>query len=426
MRITNNMLVNNMMNNIGNNLARMEKYQNQLSSGKKIVVPSDDPVVAARALKLKTDVSQVTQFKSNLIDAQSWMSVSETALADAGDVLQRVRELAVQAANGTTTATDTKFIGNEVEQLKGQLIHLSNSTYAGRYVFSGFSTNQKLINDDPNDPNYGKFETSVNNGDSIMYEIGIGDSINVNVPGGEVFNRGINSVGGSKGITSGDNNISSLTIGVGNDTLRLSVDGSPNFSISITNKTYADNEDLAKEIQSKINAQASTYGFKDVSVDIVGDKLNFTSGSKGLTSKIIIDTNPVTSNASASLGVDAVTSNTGTDAQKGELIQDIDDLLTALNSGNHIVIGSFIDKMDEQVSNVLRVRADVGARQNRLELTANRLDNDSVNFTKLMSGNEDVDMAETIMNLQNEENIYKAALAGGAKVIQPSLLDFLR
>ena len=78
------------------------------------------------------------------------------------------------------------------------------------------------------------------------------------------------------------------------------------------------------------------------------------------------------------------------------------------------------------MNNILRVRADIGARQNRIELTSNRLDSDYTNFTKLMSNNEDVDMAETIMNLQNEENVYKASLSGGARVIQPTLVDFLR
>jgi flagellar hook-associated protein 3 FlgL len=63
---------------------------------------------------------------------------------------------------------------------------------------------------------------------------------------------------------------------------------------------------------------------------------------------------------------------------------------------------------------------------NRLELTSNRLEDDLVNFTKLMSKNEDVDIAEAIMNLQNEEYVYRASLSAGAKVIQPSLIDFLR
>ena len=148
MRITNNMLINNMVNYIGNNLSRMEKYQYQLATGKKIQVPSDDPVVAARALKLRTDVSEIKQYKRNAEDALSWLEMTEDALAKIGDIFQRARELANQAANGTNTADDTTKISEEVKQLKIQLVHLANSTYAGRYIFSGYKTNQKLINDD--------------------------------------------------------------------------------------------------------------------------------------------------------------------------------------------------------------------------------------------------------------------------------------
>ena len=85
-----------------------------------------------------------------------------------------------------------------------------------------------------------------------------------------------------------------------------------------------------------------------------------------------------------------------------------------------------LDDIDDNIGNVLRIRADVGARTNRLELTSNRLESDTLNFTKLMSENENADIAETIINLKSEENVYSASLAGGAKIIQPSLIDFLR
>ena len=95
MRITNNMLINNMIKYIGNNLTRMDKLQAQLATGKKIQVPSDDPVVAARALKLRTDVAEIQQYQRNLKDAQSWLEITESALSDMGDIFQRVRELIV-------------------------------------------------------------------------------------------------------------------------------------------------------------------------------------------------------------------------------------------------------------------------------------------------------------------------------------------
>lgn len=308
MRITNNMLINNMISYIGNNLTRMDKYQSQLATGKKISVPSDDPVVAARALKLRTDVSEIGQYQKNVKDAASWLDITESTLADIGNVLQRVRELAVQAANGTNGPEETQKIAKEVQQLKNHLIHLGNATYAGRYIFSGYKTNQKLLNDDETSADYGSFNMSVANSEIIKYEIGIGDDININVAGGDLFSNGANAA-----------------------------------------------------------------------------------------------------------------ENT-----KGTLIRDMDLLLDALNSGTSSSIRAMLSNLDADINNVLRIRADVGARQNRLELTSNRLGSDYINFTRLMSENEDIDMAETIMNLQNEENVYRASLSGGARIIMPTLVDFLR
>ncbi len=304
MRITNNMLINNMVNYIGNNLTRMSRYQSQLATGKKIQVPSDDPVVAARALKLRTDVAEIDQYKRNVKDAQSWMDMTEDALAKIGDVLQNVRELTVDGGNGTKTPEDTQKISVEVKQLREQLIQIGNSTYAGRYIFSGFQTDKPLLDKDT-----GEFlidvDTTVEN---IVYEIGVGDDININVAGGDLFGSGGDAVSGTT----------------------------------------------------------------------------------------------------------------------GKLISDFNALITALDAGDHTAVGNMLANIDDDIGNVLRIRADVGARSNRLELSANRLESDTLNFTKLMSENENVDIAETIINLQSEENVYRASLSGGAKIIQPSLVDFLR
>jgi hypothetical protein len=145
MRITNNMLINNMLNNLNNNLNRMNKYQNQLATGKKISLPSDDPIVASRALKLRTDVAEIQQYKRNVDDANSWMDITETTLGQMGNVMHRVRELAVQAANETNTPEDLDKIKQEMGQLKVQMVHLANTTYAGRYIFSDFDRQMYIV-----------------------------------------------------------------------------------------------------------------------------------------------------------------------------------------------------------------------------------------------------------------------------------------
>lgn len=421
MRITNTMLVNNMINYIGNNLTRMDKFQNQLATGKKISVPSDDPVVAARALKLRTDVSEIDQYQRNLKDAQSWLDITEGTLSKMGDIMQRVRELTVEGANGTNTQQDTQRIAAEISQLKTQLIHMGNTTYAGRYIFSGYKTDKKLLIDDPADPNFGKFNISVSNSESIKYEIGIGDDIAINVPGGDLFNNGGAAVANTNGVTTGNANITSLTITAGvNDNLILNVDGAGLTPVNIPSAVYASNNALAAAIQTAVNTAVAP---QSVTVSVIDSKLQFTSGSQGAASSVFIDG---TSNAAANLGLATTTQVNGSASQTGSLITTITNLITDLNNGNTTNVGNALTTIDSEINNLLRVQSDVGARTNRIELTSNRLDSDALSFTKLMSENEDVDMAETIMNLKNEENVYRSSLSGGARVIQPSLMDFLR
>lgn len=415
MRITNNMLINNMIGYIGNSLTRMEKYQYQLATGKKISVPSDDPVVAARALKLRTDVAEIEQYRRNVKDAASWMEITEDALGKVGDVLQKARDLAVQASNGTNTEDELQKVRAEVDQLRNQLIQLGNSTYAGRYIFSGYKTNKPLL-----DEQTGRFLETVNNAERILYEVGVGDSININVAGGDLFNGGGNATGDTPGVTAGTAAIGSLNIDASNNTLTLTVDGET-CTVTLTAGTYASSQALAKEIQDRVNEALTASA--DISVNAEGDVLSFTTGSRGDASAISIDG---TSAAAANLGLAAAAESPGTTGQVGSLIQNIDSFIAFLDSGDYESISNLLADIDGDINNVLRLRADVGARENRTELTLNRLESDSLNFTKLMSENEDVDAAEAILNLKSEENVYRASLAGGARIIMPTLLDFLR
>ena len=140
MRVTNNMLVNNMVYNLNQNLKKLEKLQYQLATGKKFRVPSDDPIGASKSLKFNTDISKLEQYERNVKDALSWMSDTEAALGEIGEVLKRAKELTVDAANGTKTTEDLHKIKEEIDQLKEHLIQIANTTYAGRHVFSGYKT----------------------------------------------------------------------------------------------------------------------------------------------------------------------------------------------------------------------------------------------------------------------------------------------
>ncbi len=126
--------------------------------------------------------------------------------------------------------------------------------------------------------------------------------------------------------------------------------------------------------------------------------------------------------------IDGAINNT-TDIVTGQTPQMIgvfDQLITDLNNNNSAGISEALGRIDKYFNNVSANRAEIGVKANRLELTLNRIEDDTLNLKTLLSKNEDADMTEVIMNLKMQENVYKASLSGGASIIQPSLMDFLR
>ena len=100
--------------------------------------------------------------------------------------------------------------------------------------------------------------------------------------------------------------------------------------------------------------------------------------------------------------------------------------LDALTSGNNKEVGNLLGDLDYTIDSFLAVQAQVGARQNRIELMGDRLSQQEVFATEILSKNEDVDIEKAILNLTTQESVHSAALSVGAKIMQPSLLDFLR
>ncbi|UOF91415.1 flagellar hook-associated protein FlgL [Fodinisporobacter ferrooxydans] len=182
MRITQTMLNQNMLFNLENNTNRLAQYQEQLSTGKKLNAPSDDPVGTGLVLQYKTALAQNDQYTQNAGNAQSWLNNTDTQLSQVSTVMQRIREIAVQAANGTNSADEFSAIGSELEQLKGQLVQVGNSQFDGQYVFNGQMVNQQPY--DPNNPTAKDPDTR-----TIQYQVDENTTIPVNVSGADVFGK---------------------------------------------------------------------------------------------------------------------------------------------------------------------------------------------------------------------------------------------
>jgi len=291
MRISHNMMINRLLADLEASKSRLSRYQRMLSSGSVFEKPSDAPVQVVEALRLQSAIDQAQQYMKNCDDAINWVEASDSALNAAGDVLSRVRELALSGANSTMPQEARLNVVMELRQLLEHFIQLGNSTHGDRFLFAGHQTTTRPFEKVGDDIVY--------NGDqgAITRDLGTGVSIQVNVPGDRVF----------------------------------------------------------------------------------------------------LEAFPILQ------GV-------------------IDDL----ENGNTSGIGTWIEGLDTCINRVLETRAEVGAKGNRLEFTQSRLRDMEFNFTRLLQETEGVDYPKVLIMLASEENAYQLALNAGARIIQPSLLDFLR
>jgi len=323
MRVTNGMMVNNLLRNLNRNLSKMEKTQQSLSTGKKFANPSDDPIGVSRSLRLNTEVSTMEQYKRNADDVNSWLTTTEMAISNITDILSRAKELTVQAVTETNSIDERNSIGEEIKELRNQLVQIGNTTYAGSYIFSGYKTDKPLLSQDGRyDVGGGTNEITLD--EVIEVNIGVGDRIGENIVGQRIFG--------------------------------LYISGAD------LDKTAADSLKQQPEINS-------------------GDS--------------------------------------------SQLIAVFDKLISDLSSDDTNGISSALSRIEGHADNVNAIRAEIGVKTNRIELTTNRIQDDTLNLKDLLSKNEDADIAEVITNLKMEEYVYKASLSGGAKIIQPTLVDFL-
>lgn len=151
MRVTTQMTMNTLLLNLNKNLTSINKYQLQMATGQKIQVASEDPIVAALALKFRTNVSQTVQYRKNADQAESWMNITESSVANTVKILDGIYDSCLEGASDDFSSERNTII-SQIAQLKKQLINEANADYAGRYVFGGYKTDQNVMyTEDVND-----------------------------------------------------------------------------------------------------------------------------------------------------------------------------------------------------------------------------------------------------------------------------------
>ena len=182
-RITEGMLSRQLLSDLRASTGRIADAQRDLSSGVRLHNPSDDPLAAHSALRLRGELEGVIADQSSVSDAKGWVSTTDTALGSLTEIVQRARELALQASNGTVSETDRKAIAAEIDQLIDMTKSAANATYGGRYVMAGSDTDA---------PPYamGASDAYGGNNDPLARRIGPGVSLQINVTADTILGEG--------------------------------------------------------------------------------------------------------------------------------------------------------------------------------------------------------------------------------------------
>jgi len=136
-RITQRSLSTATLANLQANLARLQKTQSKLSSGRAIQRPSDSPSGTMAALRLRTDIDRYTQLDRNAEDGKARLGVADNALSDGLSTLRDVRNALLQGANASLGPSDREALAAQVDQLRSSLLAVANSTYLQQPIFAG-------------------------------------------------------------------------------------------------------------------------------------------------------------------------------------------------------------------------------------------------------------------------------------------------
>ncbi len=434
MRITNNMMISNMINNLQTNIRRLDKTQLQYNTGKRIHKPSDDPVGITRSLKIKADINELKQYKKNVEDAMSWLENTEQAVISNHETLKRLRDLMVQGANGVLTKEEMIKVRNEVAEIKNQVINLANTTYSGDYIFSGKKTNEKLLNQDGSyNVDVMQFLDSGIVDHRINYEVGVGEYIPINTVGTILFEVADLTMSvelpeaGENDATKMEFLGAEVTITKNGDGFELGINieniGNEDIEIVFPDHFYDNNGEL--EDGAVLKNEDDIYETISNTFKGIKEKPEQVKAWNELLVKknIPADINNLTfgtyENNGKAVGIVAK-------PKKAGLINLIEKIEENLEKGKHEEISDLLGSIDRFLDQSLVVRGEIGAKVNRTELIQNRIEDDIINLRALQSKLEDADLAETAIQLMNEENVYRASLSVGARIIQPTLLDFLR
>jgi flagellar hook-associated protein 3 FlgL len=368
MRITNNLLYTRIVKNIDQSTEKMYNLNNQISSGKRINSPSDDPLGLSSILNYRSELSANTQYETNINYSNGWLSQTDTSLQQVQDLLDRASEIAVQQSSSTATADTRVSAAEEVKQIRAQIMSIANQKYGNKYLFSGTMTQ-----------NAPYLDVDVTNWKDDVA------TMSATAPASPA---------------DGDRYISTA-----NDATINHI-----FQYSSTTSSWVDNGTPSGGDAVVVSDQNEMYVYN------------------GGEWKTLYQGNDSSFSVHISAGQSAQTNIPGSEIfsnSSGNIMTTLMGLEKALTEKDQSGISAQLTNITDAGTVVSSALAKVGATVNRLDDTKARLESNSTDTTGRISNIEDLDYAQGITELKNQQTIYEAVLSSVSMVTSLSLAKYL-
>lgn len=398
MRISNDTLRQAFLTALETAQKRVADTQNQVSTGRRVNTPSDDPVAASRIAQLDSSLARLDQYKSNGTMARNQLGLEEESLASVIDNLQSVRELVVQANSDSLNDGDRALIAQQLRERRDALLALANTTNAdGKYLFAGYAeSTQPFTVDSSGAVSY--------NGDQGQRTLQVSDTrfIPINDSGADVFQR-ISSGNGTFSLSSAAANTGTGLLGAGtvtDPTAWVADTYAINF---VTPTSYEVRDSGGALIASGTYMSGQSISFRGIDVPLEGAPA-----------------------AGDSFTVAPSTSQ--------DVFTTLDTLIAALEGPSsgpagqaqlHNKLGQLLLDVDQGTNNVIEARSKIGARSRALDEEATLADGFTAQLTQTLSDVRDLDYAEALSRLSQQLLGLDAAQKAYAETQGLSLFKYL-
>jgi flagellar hook-associated protein 3 FlgL len=435
MRISTNMIFEQGVFNMNTQLAKLARDQEQISTGRRVLTPADDPVAAARALEVSQAQSINKQYLRNADSAISAISQNEGILSTVTANLTNLRTIVVNAGSGVNSPDDLKMIASEVRGLYAELLALGNATDGnGQYLYSGYQgSTQPFVEAAPGSVIY--------NGDEGQRKIQISASRQAAVSdsGADIFTKIRNGnrtfVTAANVTNSGSGIISPGT--VLDKTAWNSAANNKNFTIKfdVNNATFpaTTTYDIIDNVSgnSLLTGAAAAASGPYLRTYIADTAINLKTVSPPDTTATPFDYGAEVEIKGAPATGDSFTVNASSDQDIYTTVWNLVTALESANIGAHgvAVLNNALNATSSNISNaldnVLTVRASVGARMKEIDTAQNSDQDADLQYSKTLSALQDLDYAKAISDLTKEQTSLDAAQKSFAKITSLSLFNYV-